>query len=114
MHFNLAPLASRRDMAMLGVIHRAALRQGPEAFFRFVQFDASSLRHSRHHRRHFRSLVEFRNSGKKLDIMRRSLLGLVSVYNLLPERIVRSNSVKGFQAELQNIMKQCVSNRGER
>jgi len=30
MVFHLAPLASRRDMAMLGVIHRAVLGKGPE------------------------------------------------------------------------------------
>ena len=29
LHFNLAPLASRRDMAMLGMIHRTVLRKGP-------------------------------------------------------------------------------------
>ena len=29
MEFNLAPLAMRRDIAMLGVLHRAALGEGP-------------------------------------------------------------------------------------
>ena len=29
MHFNLAPLQMRRDIAMLGVLHRAALGEGP-------------------------------------------------------------------------------------
>ena len=32
MAFNLAPLCSRRDMAMLGVIHRTILGKGPPHF----------------------------------------------------------------------------------
>ena len=28
-HFSLAPLAARREIAMLGVIHRAVLKKGP-------------------------------------------------------------------------------------
>ena len=30
MEFNLAPLGMRRDIAMLGMLHRAALREGPQ------------------------------------------------------------------------------------
>ena len=29
MHIHIAPLSARRDMALLGIIHKAALRQGP-------------------------------------------------------------------------------------
>ena len=32
MRFNLAPLSARRDMAMLGLIHRTALAKGPRHF----------------------------------------------------------------------------------
>ena len=32
MHFNLAPLSLRRDIAVLGVVHRAALGEGPPQF----------------------------------------------------------------------------------
>ena len=31
-HFNLAPLSCRRDIAMLGLIHRCVLEKGPEHF----------------------------------------------------------------------------------
>ena len=30
LHFNLAPLETRRDIAMLGLIHRASLGAGPQ------------------------------------------------------------------------------------
>ena len=35
--FNLAPLRARRDIAMLGLIHRAATGKGPEQLKRFFQ-----------------------------------------------------------------------------
>ena len=35
MHFHLAPLGARRDMALLGIIHRAALRKGPPQLHQF-------------------------------------------------------------------------------
>ena len=115
MKFNLAPLTARRDMAMLAIIHRTVLQQGPEAFSAFIRVrDPTSLRRSeRHRRRTSRVLVEYRNTGSKLETMRRSLLGLISVYNLLPEEIVRSNSVKMFQSSLQSLMKRVVSSHGE-
>ena len=33
--FNLAPLSSRRDIAMMGVIHRASMGQGPPQLHEF-------------------------------------------------------------------------------
>ena len=47
LEFNLAPLESRRDIAMLGVIHRCGLGKGPEhfkAFFKFATTPRSSTR----------------------------------------------------------------------
>ena len=37
MEFNLAPLSTRRDIAMLGLIHRTVLRKGPEQFQQFLE-----------------------------------------------------------------------------
>ena len=88
MEFNLAPLSSRRDMAMMGLIHRTVLRQGPESFGQF--FRLSTQPRSCHRtraatRRHSRQLQDIR-SGGFLEIERRSALGLASVYNLLARR----------------------------
>ena len=105
LRLNLAPLRARRDKAMLAVIHRAVLNLGPPIFRDYVVFDSVDLRRSSRERRHNRQLVEFRNSGRKLDVMRRSFLGLVSVYNLLPERIVAASTVCEFQGELQAALK---------
>ena len=35
MEFRLAPLTTRRDIAMLGLVHRAALKEGPPQFWEF-------------------------------------------------------------------------------
>ena len=40
-YFNLAPLSTRRDIAMLGIIHRAALGKGPALL---MQFSIGALR----------------------------------------------------------------------
>ena len=54
MEFNLAPLATRRDIAMLGLVHRAALRKGPPQFWEFSTkaLDTAKVRTRLSHRRH--------------------------------------------------------------
>ena len=85
MEFNLAPLATRRDVAMLGVIHRTVLGKGPSHFRTF--FKTAPQRQTTHWTRratrtHPRQLEDFR-SGAYSELLRRSALGLVAVYNLL-------------------------------
>ena len=38
-HFNLVPLSARRDIAMLGLIHPAAIGQGPAQLMRFFHLN---------------------------------------------------------------------------
>ena len=106
MEFNLAPLAIRRDIAMLGLVHRAALRKGPPQFWEFFTKapDTAKVRTRLSHRRHTEQLVETR-SGKFLELVRRSALGLVAVYNLLPGDVVATDSVKEFQRKLQELVR---------
>ena len=42
-HFKLAPLSSRRDIAMLGVIHRAVLGEGPPQLRQFFPGRQASI-----------------------------------------------------------------------
>ena len=83
--FNLAPLAVRRDIAMLGVIHRTVLGKGPRQF-------------ARHFRRQGSSLLHDPRNDNKSPLIRRSALGLVAVYNLLPQNILAARSVHIFNA----------------
>ena len=96
MAFNLAPLATRRDIAMLGVIHRAALGKGP-----------------RHFREHFKVLSDgsVRDPRKetKGGLLQRSALGLVAVYNMLPYGMKQRRMVKDFQTAAQVLVKARLS-----
>ena len=75
---NLAPLACRRDIAMLGVIHRCVLGKGPphfQDFFKLASAKASITR--RGARRHEREFIEIRNTDCFLKSSPKLLLLLV-------------------------------------
>ena len=104
--FNLAPLSSRRDIAMLGVIHRSVLGLGPDQLKQFFcrdnEYTVNATRLGR--RRHSRQLVD-RRGAQFTEQFRRSALGLVAIYNLLPEEIVMAPTVALFQSQLQNLLR---------
>ena len=102
MHFNLAPLDTRRAIAMLGVIHRAVRREGPKHFHRFFQLATTIPRFVRHW--HSKTLIDPCDAICP-DYYRRSIFGLVGVYNLLPELVVAQESMKDFQSYLHLIVK---------
>ncbi len=103
--FNLAPLRVRRDISILGVIHRAANAAGPPQLWQFFRRETRTAnRASRGRRRHGLQLVEW-DHGRDLDIMRRSALGMIRVYNLLPEECVATSDVSKFQSHLTQIVR---------
>ncbi len=73
--FRLAPLSCRRDIAMLGVIHRTLLGQGPPAFREYFRLDTSQLRRSDRQCRHNRQVVA-QFPGRNHETFRRSAFGL--------------------------------------
>ena len=96
MEFNLAPLDTRRDISMLGLIHRTILGKGPPHFKEFFQLaPAVGQRHR------FQLSDPLRNRMAK-----RSALGLIPIYNLLPGWVVETFSVKEFRSNLQKLVKQ--------
>ena len=110
MNSNLAPLSTSRDIALLGVIHRAALREGPPQQWKFCRVtppDNPNARISRHQRVHSMRLEEW-PAGRNLDIMKRSALGSIRVYNLLPADVVLHRTLKQFQQALSGIVKDRV------
>ena len=108
--FRLAPLCTRRDIAMLGVIHRSVLGRGPPHFAKYIRLAERphrGTRQSEHaHRMQVCSIID----GTQKAIARRSLLGLLDVYNLLPASVVeRSASVQCFQKVLQELVTECAA-----
>jgi len=111
LEFGLAPLNARRDIAMLGVIHRTVLGLGPEHFRKFfVPAERSTNPSGRANlRRHNMQLRSYRR-GAFLEIMSHSLLGAIDVYNLLPQYVVAVEDVKTFQNRLQQMLKAAATN----
>jgi hypothetical protein len=92
LQFNLAPLSTRRDIAMLGLLHRTILGKGPSHFTEFFRVGADG------------KLVttSLRRMG---PLAKRSALGLIPIYNLLPGGITSAKSVSLFQSRLQRELK---------
>ena len=86
---------------MLGLIHRTALRKGPPRFRE--HFKPAGPARPGEVRRHRRRLVDPRAefTGR---IVTRSVLGLVAVYNLLPDDIAKINTISAFQSALQKLV----------
>ena len=103
-HFHFAPLSTRRDIALLGVIHRCVLGKGPPHFKQF--FKGADVTAAHRHRFH---LVDVRGSKSTSNLIIRSAFGLIGVYNLLPELVVSAKSVKLFQHNLQDLVKERAS-----
>ena len=108
-HFNLAPLPTRRDIAILGVIHRATLRQGHHALHTFFRRDNDNhvrpnLRSTYH--RHYNHLHDpLTNSTNTHDFYRRSPMGAIRIYNTLPAAVVEAPTTQTFQRRLQALVK---------
>ena len=98
LHFNLAPLQARRDIAMLGLLHRS-LGHGPRRFRNmFLPVTPSVFQ------KHNKQLCSHR-SPRHLQLLARSALGLVDVHNLLLKHVVEQKSVEAMQHQLQMLLK---------
>ena len=91
--FNLAPLETRRDMAMLGLIHRTMLGKGPVQFRKHFVGDATGA-------------LKDPRATISGAIVRRSFLGLAAGYNMLPAEVKTETEVKNIQRKLQDVLKE--------
>jgi len=110
--YNFAPPVLRRDIRLLGLIHKRAVALAHPAFSLLLPLAPASWYTCRFPPRHNkqldngRSKVVFRHA-----IFNRSLFGLVDIYNRLPQEIVDRASVKEFQHDLTCVAKQrCEDN----
>ena len=95
---------------MLGIVHRRVLGLGPPQFKKLLKFQAATegadRRSARLHKgRHRLQLAELDTAAP--DYLRHSLLGVTTIYNLLPAHIVEgSTTVSAFQTALQELLMQ--------
>ena len=97
MHFRLAPLHTRRDIALLGVIHRSAIGQGPPQLQKLFPRRRQTAIGAMHHEFQIMDM----SSSYNQEYMRRSAFGYVEVYNKLAPELVAYSNVKLFQQGLQ-------------
>ena len=89
-YYALAPLECRRDMAMLGLLHRIMNNEAPEAMsaYFFPEYRVMFPRGFRErHLRHNRQIHDY-SDGSDSRLFQRSIFGLVNTYNLLPQFVV--------------------------
>ena len=99
-------MKARRDVAILGIIHRTILGLGPGHFRRFFRLAPAPQNPAGRVALHAHSYqLQSYRTGKYLDVAAHSLLGAVDVYNALPEYVVAAESVKDFQNRLQQMLK---------
>ena len=105
-HFNLAPLNARRDMAMLGLIHRTTLGIGPPHFCEWFTFaNGPTTRTTRRRTRQHPWQLHDPVDSSHTELLKRSVFGLIRVYNELDYDIVNTCSVQVFQHHLQDKLK---------
>ena len=97
LRYNLAPLRLRRDIAVLGFLHRIQLGECHEDFTnlfpRQAHGHAINTRYGK--RRHGRQFQEIRGTTNYFN---QSIFSPVRVYNVLPDYVVAAKSVKSFQS----------------
>ena len=115
----LAPLGVRRDIALLGLIHRSVMKIGVSHFeeFFFLSGAAPPPGNWEKHRFQLReynddehgSMLSYafgHGRGEVQSFVKRSVFGLIKVYNNLPKDVVEGAvDVSHFQHMLQNLIK---------
>ncbi len=108
--YRLAPLSARRDMEMLGTLHKVTLGLAPPQLAALFPLKGVVTEHMYAHRvRHWRPLhnrqLHSSATPYSSETLHRSVFGLANCYNLLPQKAVDFREVKGFQRSLQNALK---------
>ena len=106
LEYRLAPMCMRRDIAMLGLLHKVSLGIAPKPLMALLGQQPQNLyaqrfvvRPERLHSRQLHDPVEVSHPA----IIRRSVFGLIKVYNNLPEDVVAATSCKMLQGKLQQL-----------
>ena len=119
-NFRLAPLNARRDMAMLGALHKVNLGTAPPQLRSLfpLRLGPPSMRGGwtlvlrRIRPPHSKQLFTAA-TFESTNVLQRSLFGLVHLYNKLPQHAVDSPSVSSFQKKLQSGLLKFAENNAE-
>lgn len=110
--FKLAPLVSRRDITILGILHKVNLGIAPGQIAEF--FPPMAVQDNHPQRQRLRQYLPKHNkqlftsaSFTSSDVFLRSAFGAAMCYNSLPQPVVELKSMKAFQRCLQTAVLRC-------
>ena len=99
LEFNFAPPCLRRDIGILGLLHKRVLGLAHPIFNRLLPFHSESHGMSTGH--HSKQLYgHILQADFQMHLHNRSIFGMVHIYNRLSQEIVDSESVSLFQSKL--------------
>ena len=110
LNFNFAPPALRRNIAMLGMIHKKVLGKCHPSFDKLLPSKSyiTEDRNSKQIYAHWLEIKEHR------ALFNRSIFGMVDLYNNLSQAVVDSSSVSLFQSRLTEVARErCKRNASE-
>ena len=97
---NFAPPSLRRNIGVLGLLHKRVLGMSHPIFQRLLPFHADvfgSLRQGEHTRQLYGHVLQVQAQH---SLHARSIFGMVYVYNRLPQELVDCATVSSFQSGL--------------
>ena len=101
LHFNFAPTYLRRDIGILGFIHKRVLEKCHQKIYDFLP-----MREADQWDKHSKPIdVNLNEIIARQNMFHRSIFGSVLIYNRLSQNIIDEKSVATFQSKLTLIAK---------
>ena len=105
--YNCAPLSTRRDVAVLGLLHKCNLGEAHPLLARLFFRDPSPPNRNT---AIFPPLHDFRMSDNFYashlpSLLRSSIFSQIRIYNLLAPSLVDHNTVHDFESDLMNVVR---------
>ena len=95
---------------MLGILHKVVLGIAPSPFYKLISRRVRNLRSYGFHNGIPFHDKQLQDDARKCSpvILKRSLFGLVYVYNRLPQEVVNTTTLKQFQRKSQCMVKDVI------
>ena len=103
--FNFAPPTLRRNIGILGLLHKRVIGQAHprfESLLPWFETRYGFVNPGRHTKQLYSNVMEI---TAYLDLFKRSIFAMVDVYNHLPQYVIDSDSVSTFQKHLTNMVR---------
>jgi hypothetical protein len=105
LEFNFAPPSLRRNIGILGLLHKRVLNKCHPSFQRLLPFYAERFETTGqgHTKKLYGHWVEI---SSHRALFNRTIFAMVDIYNALPQHIVDNTSVSEFQRDLTQLVRQ--------